>query len=414
MGAWGCRSFENDDAMDFAAEVLRGGMASVVDALGVVSGAGAAEAGRALAAAEMVAAMLGHPAIDLPDDVRAWCVLQRDSIDPQPAREAVIAVLSDSELADLWKESEEYRQWKVAVQHLLKRLGGTMPTKAEKPPRPKNPSPRKDHPGVPSLDTRGLKTLLTHFRDTPIEPATLVSTDDERYALETGFFVMPREMTHNEVIDWTCRAVGSVSLIDVSNAFLASLSSRRLELRSALGRYAVGLYLPRHQYLSAGICCAICGLIAPGKKRYEFSGTNCGRYTGGGVSDYPDDIAFDLSEFAKLPPCIPTEDDIAIFRKIISVAASLPPNAGPGVLVKQLQGLFSANTQEIERLVTILGYCGILQSAKYPSFHDRYVSYADRGRWLQTDWCYPIEFWRGRDGVNRQALAFYFPQITEW
>jgi hypothetical protein len=55
-------------------------------------------------------------------------------------------------------------------------------------------------------------------------------------------------------------AVRSVTVAEVGEAFLASLSSRRLDLRSALGSYAVARFLAEHAYEDSGHGrCATCG-----------------------------------------------------------------------------------------------------------------------------------------------------------
>ncbi len=69
MGAWGAGGFENDAALDFAAAV--GGVSDIASAFSAEPGQ-AIEADAAsviIAAAECVAAMLGRPSDDLPDDL---------------------------------------------------------------------------------------------------------------------------------------------------------------------------------------------------------------------------------------------------------------------------------------------------------------------------------------------------------
>lgn len=422
MGAWGYRSFENDDALDFMAEITScDGIARLDEILVQVAGAIGADAViscKALAAAEIVAAQCGHPATDLPQEIRAWVAGHPGAVDPQLVRDAVVAVLTDSELLALWKEADEYRKWRSNALNLLKRVGGELPVAKSGIPRPKSPKPCRDHSGVPPIDTRGRKILLDYFWgkkgfETSIEPAPLVTTDDERYALAAGFFIHPQKLTHDEVINWAWQSVMSVQRIAVSNAFLASLTSHRLELRSALGSYAAGRRLTPHRYNNANnFNCNLCGLFKDGQDRYEFSVWNFCRYKwGGGENTHPAYIAFDLTEFSKLPACKPSEEDIAVFRQIIAIASAFPAKARPGALVKELQGVFPTNKVESEILLTIFGYCGILQPPDLPSFADQFVFYAYRNRIKETDWDYPISEWRGAHGVNQRALAFYFPQI---
>ena len=76
MGAFGPGSFENDDALDFAAELEASGAAALSEVLErAVGGDGVRDAGlgaAALAAAEVVAALAGRPSGELPDEVKLW------------------------------------------------------------------------------------------------------------------------------------------------------------------------------------------------------------------------------------------------------------------------------------------------------------------------------------------------------
>ena len=77
----------------------------------------------ALAAAEVVAALRGKPV--LPDDVAAWVSAHADldTTEAQPkASQAVQHILAESELKELFQESDEYDQWVGGVNDLLARL----------------------------------------------------------------------------------------------------------------------------------------------------------------------------------------------------------------------------------------------------------------------------------------------------
>src|SRR5229473_8597332 len=70
MGAWGVGNFQNDDALDFVANVEETGWTAVRAALTPTAGAKHLEtsaAARALAAAELIAKALGHPAANVPE-----------------------------------------------------------------------------------------------------------------------------------------------------------------------------------------------------------------------------------------------------------------------------------------------------------------------------------------------------------
>ena len=88
MGAWGTGSFENDAALDWLPELEEADGPDVLDrTLRRVTEAGddyleVDEGAAAIAAAEVVAALLGAPAPDLPDEVRAWVEVHTGPLAP--------------------------------------------------------------------------------------------------------------------------------------------------------------------------------------------------------------------------------------------------------------------------------------------------------------------------------------------
>jgi hypothetical protein len=130
MRAWGPGSFENDDALDWLGELaasddgagaLFWAFEAVVDGVGYAE---AAEASAALAAAEMVAALHGRPAAELPEDAAAWIRANAGAVSDEAlplARAAVERVRRSSELRDLWDEADP-APWYAAVNDLLERL----------------------------------------------------------------------------------------------------------------------------------------------------------------------------------------------------------------------------------------------------------------------------------------------------
>ena len=135
MGCWAINSFGNDDAADWLAELEeRPDVAMVEDAPARVLNAGrdyleAPDATRALAAVEVVAAAIGHAgnAVQDRDALRQWMA----KVKPQPslrliddALRVLERILSPaSELDDLWRETDEYGEWRQDVEALRNRLG---------------------------------------------------------------------------------------------------------------------------------------------------------------------------------------------------------------------------------------------------------------------------------------------------
>jgi hypothetical protein len=132
MGAWGSGSFENDDASDWVADFCDDPDKELIsDALSTVAEMGAGEYLEAtdcsvgLAAAEVVAALKGLPNPDMPDDAKECVSKLNIKADPGTvslALKAVERIKTNSELKELWDESENPAEWYAAVGNLEARL----------------------------------------------------------------------------------------------------------------------------------------------------------------------------------------------------------------------------------------------------------------------------------------------------
>jgi hypothetical protein len=129
MGTWGSGPFDNDDAADWVYELTADADERVVEtALSAAAEEGYLDASTsqaAIAAAEVVAASLERPYVELPDEVVAWTAARRDAawseLVPVAVR-AVSRVLDDSELRELWDEAPDGEAWTADVADLLERL----------------------------------------------------------------------------------------------------------------------------------------------------------------------------------------------------------------------------------------------------------------------------------------------------
>lgn len=128
MGAWGFGAFENDTAMDWVGDledhdnhdILESAFLSVIN----VSVAEMTECCEALAAAEVVAALHHAPSEQVPDEVLDWIEKHPDLTESlrDKAVQAIEAMLSDSELRELWEEADDLDVWKDELEDLVVRL----------------------------------------------------------------------------------------------------------------------------------------------------------------------------------------------------------------------------------------------------------------------------------------------------
>ncbi len=136
MGAWGIGNFENDDAGDWVYELEKSqGKSLLHETLSKVCTEEYPEApdcSEALAAAEVVLAGLTAEVTSLPDEAKVWLgkksgwlikkVQRFDAKDAELALSAVRKVLANSELAELWDESDESESWRAAQAAMVRKL----------------------------------------------------------------------------------------------------------------------------------------------------------------------------------------------------------------------------------------------------------------------------------------------------
>ena len=134
MGTWAVDSFGNDDACDWTYELEKvNDLSPVEEALNAVLNSGeegveASEATEAIAAIEVIARLQGNwgKRSAYSESLDNW--VEANKIQPstalaQKAHLAIDLILAEnSELKELWQDSEEYTDWLAAVTELKNRI----------------------------------------------------------------------------------------------------------------------------------------------------------------------------------------------------------------------------------------------------------------------------------------------------
>jgi hypothetical protein len=128
---WAADTLSNDDAADLLGQIPDGGVEAICSALDAAltpaSPVSDERASRALAAAEMVAAMVGNPSRYLPAPCKAWAMLHSKDANRnliESAVRAVDRVVKNSETQELMQEggAKNLQDWQVSVTNLKARL----------------------------------------------------------------------------------------------------------------------------------------------------------------------------------------------------------------------------------------------------------------------------------------------------
>ena len=250
-----------------------------------------------------------------------------------------------------------------------------------------------------------------------------VTEEDFSVAKNEGFmFEYPEFESHDESLKRLELLLENINPNDISNAFLYSLSTRKLEYRSALGSYYYAKAIPKHDrcggYHDISGHCYICGWTEWSKEPDEFDKRqglnvlNFERIKWGGVRhDQLCYALFDLEQFMKLPCVKPTSADIEVLHNILDCTALLDDHQKAGKLREIIlkKKILKTNKAEISVLLDVLGICGVLTSREYPCYEDGFVDEYHRAPAEHTnDFMYPINRWHAKDGINRERLRMVF------
>lgn len=238
---------------------------------------------------------------------------------------------------------------------------------------------------------------------------------DRQAAISDGImFEDPkRTIAHDELVQILTTLVSQIDASTIAQAFISSLESRRLDLRSALGSYAVGRLLPDHRFEPGrNVGCRICGLSRK-PKSINLNVLNFERFKWGGVRradiSY---VAFDLLQFGLAPKETCSQRHVEIGREMLGILKSLPSQTTATSAASALR-MVKGNSQERESLIDILGVCGILETHDHRGYANEFVPYDSRQ--LPTrhyvERAYPVCWWKAADGINSDNLRRILPQI---
>jgi hypothetical protein len=262
-------------------------------------------------------------------------------------------------------------------------------------------------------DEKALQILFeAHWTPKGWKEDRSVSPQDFEHAKRAGVMFDPATIAHDEIMNRLFAALKKVRLQEAAAGFVASLSTRRLDLRSALGSYLVMRHLPRHKFQPEDRrrTCLVCGVLDK-EENLDLNVLNFERFKWGGVRhDAPYYAMFDLEQFVASGPAQPSEKDREILRAILNKAESVKASDTPQKLQVLLKSVFPSNKDERDKVMDILGFAGILAPKEHEGFLSRFIPPDQRElpSYRFVDRSYPLCWWRGRDGVNWEAARRVF------
>lgn len=258
------------------------------------------------------------------------------------------------------------------------------------------------------LDPRALEILRKYNLLAPEQ----TSAEDFSYAKEHGLMFDIEYRGHDEIVDWAISEVSKCSKESIADAFLWGLENQRPDLRSAFSAYAIAVNFPRHTYVDTKGTghCDICATLDNAKLDLSFF-NNC-RWTGSVINRKPAVLAFYLQQHNRLEFDERPARGVELFREVLELISNSPPDEKPTTLAKKIRQLkelkFSA--EQAKFFLDALGYAGILATPEHPGFIYRYTGHLNPRKSRSSDWGYPVDFWTGKDGIHRAAVAYWFGQ----
>ena len=132
MSAWGISNFENDTALDWVNEVVhRKEIESFKESVELflksfsIENTSLMDCSKFLAIAETMAALLGSPGQDFPEELQYWIETKYIKIEAstlESAKRGVQMIMNDSEAKEMYLDSGYFKSWEKAQKDLIKRL----------------------------------------------------------------------------------------------------------------------------------------------------------------------------------------------------------------------------------------------------------------------------------------------------
>ena len=228
-----------------------------------------------------------------------------------------------------------------------------------------------------------------------------VSAKELAYARKMGVVVEDQPITYAQVIDVLTHCFDAVSLEDAAQAFLFSLSSRDVDYR-----YILASFVYARSWFSFDR-----GQAEEVPEKLTGAFFNWVKHKGGGIWGTIGKPIFYLEQFAPMERWAASNADVGIVRSILELADSMEDEASGTALATAIRTakLLPCNQAEAVGIVETLGICGILEAPGHPGFLHSFTPPLERDTGdMRQSLSYPLNWWRGADGVNWENAAGVF------
>jgi len=232
------------------------------------------------------------------------------------------------------------------------------------------------------------KTYWTSAGWTSAENCKTESADFE-YAKEKGLMFDPLTISKSELVTRLQKIVQTVSLKKITDAFLSSLTNKRLDWRSGLGSYANAKRLLSDNNINDYFYGhgANNDLNVLNFERIKWGGVRHNN----GLYNWLDLTLLNNDNVTK-----PTEQDIQIMQSILNTILNSENEETPSKLRDRLKDVLKSPKEERQVIMEILGSADIIKPSRY-----------DRKEPGKHDWTFVLH-WRGEDKYDKDKVNKYF------
>ncbi len=237
--------------------------------------------------------------------------------------------------------------------------------------------------------------------------------DEFEYAKSKGLMFDPVTKSHDKCVMRIVELHQVVTKEMAVRAFLHSLSTRKVYMRSALSSWALTHAMSVHMFTSnIGRCtsstyamygdCYECDkngvATLEAYTNEDINVLNFERIKWGGVRlNHMLYCILDMEQLLAEGTVDVMEEDVSILEHILTAIRSCQPNDAARQLEAKLSSVLPSNKQERDVLMEILAYAGVLRAG----------SENRPGRGGRNDF-FAVVNWRGEDGYCEQAVEDYF------
>ncbi|RSC28596.1 hypothetical protein EGT09_20050 [Pseudomonas putida] len=232
---------------------------------------------------------------------------------------------------------------------------------------------------------------------------------------KAGLAPASQKMSHDQVVQWLLQERDKADKANIVAQFLHGVETNQAHLRAGLSSLASATHFMQHPFsVDKQLNCQVCGAFE--HLDIDFVLLNQTRYLCGSVlSGDIAEMAFFLQQANAIDS--PRPEALPLTTRIFEMIRALPDSARPKDMLKQLRKLkgVKMSEEEARSFIDLLGHCAILQTPEHPGLLQRFTNQGlASSSSRSSDWSYPVDFWTGANGVDADAMKYWFgdyPQL---